>query len=241
MTKTDFKTINFDKLTLSPLKTTANGNKVTYLNYEDKYLKVESPWLYAPFGASYYKQNYKQGDRKNYSLMASLKGNRGTLFKDFLKNLDKFIKENLLKNKEIQELFGDKLTKDGLDMMYSHIVKDTKENKYPQFMNVKFPHYNDVVSAHLFDTKGTELEVTPDTLEKCVPPKCHFKCLFHIASVYIINGKLGVSLKLLQGLVKPEAPLNVCQFQGVDKVEEKVDETVSEFDIQMESYKVVTQ
>ena len=43
MTKTKTKDVNFDNVTLSPLKTTANGNKVTYINHNDKYLKVETP------------------------------------------------------------------------------------------------------------------------------------------------------------------------------------------------------
>ena len=231
---TKIRDVNFKEIELTKLKSYKGGQgKLLYISHKNKFLMIQTPKMLAPFGASYFKKNHVEGNDKKFSINATLDDNTEA-FKGFVEQLDETVKKLLKKHPDILKVLNmKKMSEDVLNMIYTSMFKHPNDSKYDDYVNLKLAHYNDEFTTTFFDSKGVLLEVRPHMVEDAVPSRSTVKALLHFQSVWLVNGKMGISFKVKQLMVYPEAKIKHCMIDV--EVEETVEKlTELQFDSDLE-------
>jgi len=228
---------NLKNVSFSELKKQKSGY-VSWVNVKDKgrmkRIYVKTPKMFAPFGAT----NYNAGDsvnNKKFSVALSFKGvdeNKDLAdLKKLLKKLDEMVVDHTYDNKEWRsQISKKKVSKDVIETNYTRVLRENEdeENKYPALVNLKAQiNWRDgepTVGTKVYDTKKNQLDINFDNYDEVIPKLTDLKCVFQVASVWFINKKFGLTLKLVQAKVFPNEMGSLPEFALDEDEEEEVEQ-----------------
>ena len=239
-------------VSFSDLKRQKTGY-VSWINMKDKgrmkRIYVKTPKMFAPFGATNYNASDSSNNKK-FSVALSFKGieenNDLKELKNLLEKLDNMVVDNTYKNKDWRKQISKKsVSKDVIETNYTSVYRegqDDGEKKYPGLFNLKasvqWKDGEPSVATKVYDTNKKEIEINFDNYNEVIPRLTDLKCVFQVASVWFINKKFGLTLKLVQAKVFPNemgGNIDECVFDD----EEDIEETTKKITKKMESLKVV--
>ena len=194
----------------SKLRKNKNGGKTVYLNAGDnKKLYLQLPFMRSPYGLSAFTD--EGTGRTTYSLDLSFDAdNEGAMqLHDSLKELDELIVNTVAENSK--EWLGKEFNVAVLrEALYKPIVRPGKE-PYPSTLKLKVatkPDGSFVPEAY----NSRKESVTLDTIEKGQK----VMAIVDVSSIWFIDNKFGVTIRLQQSLLEPSTKLPSFAFQGVD-------------------------
>jgi len=199
------KSVGFSKL-----RKNKNGGKTVYLNGGDnKKLYVQLPFLRSPYGLSAFTD--EGTGRTTYSLDLSFDPDNAEAMDlhDKLKELDEIIVNTVAENSK--EWLGKEFNVAVLrEALYKPMVRPGKE-PYPSTLKLKIatkPDGSFVPEAYNFRKEPVSL----DTIEKGQK----VMAIVDISSIWFIDNKFGVTIRLQQTLLEQSTKLPSFAFQGVD-------------------------
>ena len=194
----------------SKLRKNKNGGKTVYLNAGDnKKLYLQLPFMRSPYGLSSFTD--EGTGRTTYSLDLSFDtDNEGAMqLHDSLKELDELIVNTVAENSK--EWLGKEFNVAVLrEALYKPIVRPGKE-PYPSTLKLKVatkPDGTFVPEAY----NSRKESVTLDTIEKGQK----VMAIVDVSSIWFIDNKFGVTIRLQQSLLEQSTKLPSFAFQGVD-------------------------
>ena len=202
-------------VSFSDLKRQKSGY-VSWVNVKDKgrmkRIYVKTPKMFAPFGAT----NYNAGDvsqKNKFSVALSFKGIEESedlqTLRKLLERLDDMVVDNTCKNKDWRKQISKKtVSKEVIETNYTNVYRegnDDGDKKYPGLFNLKasvqWTDGTPSVATKVYDNNKTELQIDFDNYGEVIPKLTDMKCIFQVASVWFINKKFGLTLKLVQAKV----------------------------------------
>ena len=212
----------------STLRKNKNGGKTVYLNAGDnKKNYIQFPFMRSPFGLSAFTD--EGTGRTTYSLDLSFDPDNedAMLVHSKLKELDEIIVNTVAKNSKewLGKEFNVAVLKEAL---YKPMVRPGKE-QYPSTMKLKILTKPD--GTFVPEAYNMQRESTPvDSIEKGQK----VMCIVDLSSIWFIDNKFGVTMRLQQCLLEQSTKLPSFAFQGLDlpepeedgEVDEEVDEEV---------------
>jgi hypothetical protein len=212
---------NASSVAFSKLRKNKNGGKTVYLNGGDnKKLYLQLPFMRSPYGLSAFTD--EGTGRTSYSLDLSFDTDNAEAMElhDKLKELDNLIVETVAKNSK--EWLGKEFNVAVLrEALYKPLVRPGKE-PYPSTIKLKIatkPDGSFVPEAYNMQKE----QVTLDTIEKGQK----VMAIVDVSSIWFIDNKFGVTVRLQQTLLEQSAKLPSFAFQGLDLPEAgEVDEDI---------------
>ena len=233
--------VKTSNITFSDLKKQGKGGFVAYINYQagdkSQRLVLQTPKIFCPFGASTYKkEELPTGQIPKYTVPMSLdtKDKNIKTLKTLLESIDELVLNKALKDKKWLKQLGQKNSKkvslDKLEMLYTKIVKESNNDKYPDSFTPKVPvdWKNSTPALQLYSKSKQKLEITFDNIEKLLPKLSEIKGLIQISHVWFVSKKFGVTLKILQGVVYQKEALSGYSLMDDSDDEEESDEEEEE-------------
>jgi hypothetical protein len=205
----------------SKLRKNKNGGKTVYLNGGDnKKIYLQLPFMRSPFGLSAFTD--EGTGRTSYSLDLSFDPDNAEAVElhDKLKELDEIIVNTVAANSK--EWLGKEFNVAVLrEALYKPMVRPGKE-QYPSTMKLKIatkPDGSFVPEAYSMQKTPVEL----DTIEKSQK----VMAIVDLSSIWFIDNKFGVTMRLQQCLLEQSTKLPSFAFQGLDLQEdEEVDDDI---------------
>jgi|SRR6056300_378201 hypothetical protein len=205
----------------SKLRKNKNGGKTVYLNGGDnKKIYLQLPFMRSPFGLSAFTD--EGTGRTSYSLDLSFDPDNTEAMElhDKLKELDEIIVNTVAANSK--EWLGKEFNVAVLrEALYKPMVRPGKE-QYPSTMKLKIatkPDGSFVPEAYSMQKTPVEL----DTIEKSQK----VMAIVDLSSIWFIDNKFGVTMRLQQCLLEQSTKLPSFAFQGLDLQEdEEVDDDI---------------
>ena len=201
---------NASSVVFSKLRKNKNGGKTVYLNGGDnKKLYLQLPFMRSPYGLSAFTD--EGTGRTSYSLDLSFDSDNAEAMElhDKLKELDNLIVETVAKNSK--EWLGKEFNVAVLrEALYKPLVRPGKE-PYPSTIKLKIatkPDGSFVPEAYNMQKE----QVTLDTIEKGQK----VMAIVDVSSIWFIDNKFGVTVRLQQTLLEQSAKLPSFAFQGLD-------------------------
>lgn len=213
----------------SKLRKNKNGGKAVYLNSGDnKKLYVQFPFMRSPYGLSNFTD--ESTGRTSYSLDLSFDPDNAEAMDlhNKLKELDDIIVNTVAANSK--EWLGKEFNVAVLrEALYKPLVRPGKE-PYPSTLKLKIatkPDGSFVPEAYTMQKAAVPL----DTVEKGQK----VMAIVDVSSIWFIDNKFGVTVRLQQALLEQSTKLPSFAFQGLDlPEEEEVDEEEEEVEVDEE-------
>ena len=206
----------------STLRKNKNGGKTVYINSGDnKKNYIQFPFMRSPFGLSTFTD--EGTGRTTYSLDLSFDPDNedAMLVHSKLKELDEIIVNTVAKNSKewLGKEFNVAVLKEAL---YKPMVRPGKE-QYPSTMKLKILTKPD--GTFVPEAYNMQRESTPvDSIEKGQK----VMCIVDLSSIWFIDNKFGVTMRLQQCLLEQSTKLPSFAFQGLDLPEPEEDGEVDE-------------
>jgi hypothetical protein len=204
----------------SKLRKNKNGGKTVYLNGGDnKKIYLQLPFMRSPFGLSAFTD--EGTGRTSYSLDLSFDPDNAEAMElhDTLKELDEIIVNTVAANSK--EWLGKEFNVAVLrEALYKPMVRPGKE-QYPSTMKLKIatkPDGSFVPEAYSMQKTSVEL----DTIEKSQK----VMAIVDLSSIWFIDNKFGVTMRLQQCLLEQSTKLPAFAFQGLDLQEDEVEDDI---------------
>ena len=211
------KSVGFSKL-----RKNKNGGKTVYLNGGDnKKLYVQLPFMRSPYGLSAFTD--EGTGRTTYSLDLSFDSDNTEAMElhGKLKELDEIIVNTVAKNSK--EWLGKEFNVAVLrEALYKPMVRPGKE-PYPSTLKLKIATKSDGMFVPEAYNVRRET-ITLDTIEKGQK----VMAIVDISSIWFIDNKFGVTVRLQQALLEQSTKLPSFAFQGVDLPEVEAEEDIEE-------------
>jgi hypothetical protein len=202
----------------SKLRKNKNGGKTVYLNGGDnKKLFLQLPFMRSPFGLSMFTD--EGTGRTSYSLDLSFDpdNTEAMALHEKLKTLDEMIVNTVAQNSK--EWLGKEFNVAVLrEALYKPIIRPGKE-QYPSTMKLKIstkPDGSFVPEAYSMQKQLVSL----DTIEKGQK----VMAIVDLSSIWFIDNKFGVTIRLQQTLLEQSTKLPSFAFQGLDLPSDEVDD-----------------
>ena len=199
----------------SKLRKNKNGGKTVYLNGGDnKKIYLQLPFMRSPFCLSAFTDECT--GRTSYSLDLSFDPDNAEAMElhDTLKALDEIIVNTVAANSK--EWLGKEFNVAVLrEALYKPMVRPGKE-QYPSTMKLKIatkPDGSFVPEAYSMQKTSVEL----DTIEKSQK----VMAIVDLSSIWFIDNKFGVTMRLQQCLLEQSTKLPAFAFQGLDLPEDE--------------------
>lgn len=194
----------------SKLRKNKNGGKTVYLNSGDnKKLYLQLPFMRSPYGLSAFTD--EGTGRTTYSLDLSFDSDNteAMTLHDKLKELDDIIVNTVAENSK--EWLGKEFNVAVLrEALYKPMVRPGKE-QYPSTIKLKIATKPD--GSFVPETYSMQRErITLDSIEKG-QKVC---AIVDISSIWFIDNKFGVTVRLQQALLEQSTKLPSFAFQGLD-------------------------
>lgn len=194
----------------SKLRKNKNGGKTVYLNSGDnKKLYLQLPFMRSPYGLSAFTD--EGTGRTTYSLDLSFDSDNteAMALHDKLKELDDIIVNTVAENSK--EWLGKEFNVAVLrEALYKPMVRPGKE-QYPSTIKLKIATKPD--GSFVPETYSMQRErITLDSIEKG-QKVC---AIVDISSIWFIDNKFGVTVRLQQALLEQSTKLPSFAFQGLD-------------------------
>lgn len=216
-TITKLNSTTFNDVTFSALSVNKNRGKTVYINVPNltRGNNIKLPSLTAPYGLSTYVD--EKSGTVSYSLDLSLTPETEAIFKE----LDSKILDAVAENSE--EWLGRKYSREILqEALYKPIVRKSKKPEYPSTIKLKiYANKDGTLTPKAFDMKKNQIKL--ENLRK----RQDVNTLVSIPSIWFIDNKFGVSVRLIQAQFDIENDLDKCMFDG-DSTSETEDFVVDE-------------
>jgi len=232
---------NLKKVSFSELKRQKSGY-VSWVNIKDngslKRLYVKTPKMFAPFGATNYNPNNVASMNNKFSVALSFKGEDENSdiadLKTLLEKLDELVVDQTCNEKTwSKQINKKKVSREVIESAFTTLLKekDDDEKKFPALFNlkalVKWTNGEPSVGTKVYNTQKEILEINFENYSEVLPKLTDMKCVFQVASVWFINKKFGLTLKLVQAKVFPSSMGDLPDFAlDDDEVEEEVSKVV---------------
>jgi hypothetical protein len=227
------------------------GSMMSFVNYnidgKSQKLIIQTPKMFAPFGASTFKQDGKPDQMPKYDVQMSLdtKDKRIKALKEFLESLDELVCKHAASNKNWLKTLAyknkkkkskDEVAEDLEDNKYTSIYKEPRDEKYPGTFKAKIPidYKTQKPATQLYSKNKQKLELTFDNIEQLLPKLSEIKGLIQISHVWFVSGKFGVVIKMLQALTYPKESLSGLSLLD-DSDDEESEEEESEVEVESDS------
>jgi len=205
----------------SKLRKNKNGGKTVYLNGGDnKKLYLQLPFMRSPYGLSAFTD--EGTGRTTYSLDLSFDTDNAEAMElhDKLKELDELIVNTVAENSK--EWLGKEFNVAVLrEALYKPLVRPGKE-PYPSTLKLKIATKPD--GSFVPEAYNMQKEAVPlDSVEKGQK----VMAIVDVSSIWFIDNKFGVTVRLQQTLLEQSTKLPSFAFQGLDLPEGgEVDEDI---------------
>jgi len=245
--------LSTSKVVFSDLKKQGKGGFLSFVNYKvndkSQRLIIQIPKMFSPFGASCYKkEELPKGQLPKYNVGLSLDTTDKKIkaLKDFLLSLDKLACKTAASNKDWLKQLAYKnkkkkskseVAEDLEDNKYSSIIKESRNEKYPDTFTPKVPidWKNSQPALQVYNKQKQKLDITFDNIEQLLPKLSELKGLVQVSHVWFVSGKFGITLKLLQALSYPKETLSgLSLLDDSDDEEAESDEEEEEDDEESE-------
>ena len=212
----------------SKLRKNKNGGKTVYLNGGDnKKLYLQLPFMRSPYGLSAFTD--EGTGRTTYSLDLSFDSDNADAMElhDKLKELDEIIVNTVAENSK--EWLGKEFNVAVLrEALYKPMVRPNKE-PYPSTLKLKIATKPD--GTFVPEAYNMQKEAVPlDSVEKGQKAMA----IVDVSSIWFIDNKFGVTIRLQQALLEQSTKLPSFAFQGLDLPDEEVDEEDEEVEVDEE-------
>ena len=212
----------------SKLRKNKNGGKTVYLNGGDnKKLYLQLPFMRSPYGLSAFTD--EGTGRTTYSLDVSFDSDNADAMElhDKLKELDEIIVNTVAENSK--EWLGKEFNVAVLrEALYKPMVRPNKE-PYPSTLKLKIATKPD--GTFVPEAYNMQKEAVPlDSVEKGQKAMA----IVDVSSIWFIDNKFGVTIRLQQALLEQSTKLPSFAFQGLDLPDEEVDEEDEEVEVDEE-------
>lgn len=217
------KDFDASSVVFSTLKKGKIGNKTVYINAKDgkNKLYLQLPFMRSPYGLSAYTD--EATNKTSYSLDLSIDqdNEEAVELANKLRELDARIVETVAAN--AKEWLGKEYNIEVIkEALYKPIVRPGKD-EYPD--TVKLKVMTKPSGEFMAEAYNPSREIVPiDSIEK--GQRC--MCIVNIASIWFIDNKCGVSIRLSQALFQQSSKLPSFAFQGVSTTDSKSDEGVED-------------
>src|SRR6056300_1118237 len=194
----------------SKLRKNKNGGKTVYLNGGDnKKLYLQLPFMRSPYGLSAFTD--EGTGRTTYSLDVSFDSDNADAMElhDKLKELDEIIVNTVAQNSK--EWLGKEFNVAVLrEALYKPMVRPNKE-PYPSTLKLKIATKPD--GTFVPEAYNMQKEAVPlDSVEKGQKAMA----IVDVSSIWFIDNKFGVTIRLQQALLEQSTKLPSFAFQGLD-------------------------
>jgi len=232
---------NLNKVSFSELKRQKSGY-VSWVNYNQngslKRIYVKTPKMFAPFGATNYNPNNVASMNNKFQVALSFKGEDENTeiadLKKLLAKLDELVVDQTCNEKTwSKQINKKKVSREVIESAFTTLLKekDDDEKKFPALFNlkalVKWTNGEPSVGTKVYNTQKEILEINFENYSEVLPKLTDMKCVFQVASVWFINKKFGLTLKLVQAKVFPSSMGDLPDFAlDDDEVEEEVKKVV---------------
>jgi hypothetical protein len=226
-----FNEFNGSDVTAGKLNTLDNGGKVVYLSLNEKPVVVQTPSsMFAPYGLSKW-DNDGKGPAK-YTLDLSFKGmDTRDMLKQFHKSLQDFdqtIGKAGLANADVwfKSNKSTKFTQEIIDMLYTSVLRRSKDDKYPPTFKMTVPYDNSTneFRCKVFDKKTRE----PLNMNEVNFKGAKVTAIIQCTGIWIAGGKFGTTWKAIQLLVEQNAKISEFAFREIEG--DKADDLAEEED-----------
>jgi len=202
-------------------KNTNNAGRSVFMNLENsKRLFMQLPAMKAPFGLSSFTDD--ASGKTSYTIPLSFDRNDDLVcnLRDKLSELDEIVAKTVESNSK--EWLGKKYNMAVIkEALYKPVVKQPKDEQYDPTITIKVLCSGTGKFVPKFYNADRQ-EVDPNTIDK----QQKLVCIVSISSVWFVDNKFGISVKLEQCLLKPSEKLNAFAFrdQGEESEEEVLDD-----------------
>ena len=200
--------LDFEKVSLSDVKTNDIGGKSIYVNYDKNIFKMQTPVMSMPYNLG----AYENGDNVKYSIDVAFRDldsdYRVNGFHDNMIQLEDFIIKNGMENSKTW--FAKKIkSEDVLRALFTPIVKRSidkstgePDGRYANTIKFKLPFYNGKAK---FEVMNFEDEVIEDPqLEHLFTKETKVQAILRCGGIWIINGKFGCTWTVDKIRVEPK-------------------------------------
>lgn len=206
---TQSKDFDVSKISFTKMKKGKMGNKTVYLQCDNKKLYLQLPFLRSPYGLSSYTDDASGKTTWSLDLSFDTDNDAAMELKGQLEKLDDLIVTTVAQNSK--EWLGKEFNVEVLKQaLFKPIVRPGKDD-YPATMKLKIltkPDGTFVPEAYNVKRERVSL----DTIEK--GQKCCAIC--DVQSIWFIDNKFGVTIRLSQVLMEQSQRLPSFAFQGLD-------------------------
>ena len=194
------------------------------LKYDGQSFLIQTPKLYAPFGAS----SFNEDDKYNLVLSLSKKDEKQEEFKGFLNKFSERVSEL------VSKLKSKKLAK----KKFQSMVKEATEEKYDDRITIKLKCNQETgeLFAKVYNRTGNEFEersVNLDNITKEISRRSNVRGLLML-NMWFVNDKCGVTVNAKQLIVYPSKDAG-CMFEANELSDDEVEETETTGPTQVES------
>ena len=190
---------NINNLSYGDMKRMDNGGKMVYIGYNKQPLILQTCECYAPFGLQCYQSD--DGKSQSYSIELSFKDMQSR------KSLQKLYEVfSQIDSSNIDKGFDNAMTwlsqkkqpknKDVIEALYTPIIKQAKEEKYPSTFKIKLPFKNDNFMCDVFDKNHDVLDIK--SLDPALTKGSKCTALIQCTGMWLAGSKFGVSWKCVQ-------------------------------------------
>jgi len=229
---------NLKKVSFSDLKRQQSGF-VSWVNYNEKgslkRIFVKTPKMFAPFGATNYNPNNVATMNNKFSVALSFKGEDTNQelaeLKTLLEKLDSLVIDHTCEEKDwSKQINKKKVSREVIESSYTRVLKEKEEDaKFPALFNLKaqisWKEGQPYVGTKVYNTQKESLDINFENFAEVLPKLTDMKCIFQVASVWFINKKFGLTLKLVQAKIFPNMMGQLPDF-ALDDEEDEVAEVI---------------
>ena len=221
--KLDIKNVILPEIKKQKSKKNFTYLPIRYKNADNEIQKlyIQTPRMFSPGGAQCFKKEevLASGQELKYSISLSLdsKNDKINIFTSFLTDLDSYICNYVADNKEWLSVLNVRLknkrdnkpkTKDDIlddieNNKYNAIVKEPNNDIYDPLLRVKFAKKNGKYQS-LCNIGLDLIEVTDDNIETLFHKALRITSVIHVSHLWVVNGRFGVTIKLMTGKVYPK-------------------------------------
>ena len=198
---------NVSKVTVTQPKTLDSGGKMSYLNYGERNLLIQTPTLKSPFGFSCFDKVSPPKCSIDLALSGYQEPSKVKELYDALSALDEHMIDLGVKNSKLW--FKNEMKRELVAAFYTPIVKfgkdkDGNQTSYPPNIKLQLKRARDTdgFECRIYDQKSKGVKdakpITGVPIEELLPKKCEVTALMQCTGVWFAGGKFGVSWKAIQ-------------------------------------------
>jgi hypothetical protein len=194
---------DLSRISYGEVRALGNAAKAVYVNFNNGPVMLQTPWLVTPFGVREPPPEYRDANRRKFSIDVNLTSGAGG--KDEIRQFTEKMIE--FDNKLIDDAVANsadwlrkkKMTREVCDALFTRGVRiakdrDTQEptDKYPPNFKIKVPYYEDAFACDLFNSNH-ELVSTP--IDEVISGRTDVRMLIKCVGLWFAGGKFGCSWK----------------------------------------------